>query len=152
MLTYRKGQVIGGRPGELKLKKIDPKQLPRIQLKLNVITGPIAQEIRRSYTAGECSAVQAMVQMIAVRVTTARQLMHRKPEGRSNRAHERGPDRSREQVRIFCRAMLWFCDVFVPGAACRAVSMSRAASCCCILSPQNSASSLHFSALSGHLI
>ena len=92
--------ILYGRPGELKLKKIDTKQLPRIQSKLNVITGPIAQEIRRSYTAGECSAEQAMVQMIAVRVTTARQLMHIKPEGRSNRAQERGPHRSREQVRI----------------------------------------------------
>jgi len=77
--------VVGGRPGELKLKKIDPKQLPHIKTKLNVITSPIAQEIRRSYTAGECSAEPAMVQMIAVRVTTVRQLMHRKPEGRSNR-------------------------------------------------------------------
>jgi len=35
--------------------------------------------------AGECSAEQAMVQMIIVRVTTARKLMHEKPEGRSNR-------------------------------------------------------------------
>jgi len=98
LLTYRKGQVVGGRPGELKLKKIDPKQLPRIQSKLNVITSPIAQENRRSYMAGECSAEQAMVQMVAVRVTTTRKLMHEKPEGRSNQ--ERGPHRSREQVRI----------------------------------------------------
>jgi len=30
LLTYRKGQVVGSRPGELKLKKIGPKQLPRI--------------------------------------------------------------------------------------------------------------------------
>ena len=60
LLTYRTGQVVGGRPGELKLKKIiDPKQLPRIQSKLNIITGPIAQEIRRSYTSGKCSAEQA---------------------------------------------------------------------------------------------
>jgi len=44
------------------------------------------------------SAEQAMVQMIAVRVTTTEKLMHEKPEGRSNR--ERGPHRSREQVRI----------------------------------------------------
>jgi len=58
LLTYRKDQVVGGRPGELKLKKIDPKQLPRIQSKLNVITSPIAEETRRSYTAGECSAEQ----------------------------------------------------------------------------------------------
>ena len=29
LLTY-KGRVLGGRPGELKLKKIGPKQLPRI--------------------------------------------------------------------------------------------------------------------------
>jgi len=49
--------------------------------------------------AGECSAEQAMVQMIAVRVTLARKLMHENPEGRSNR-QERGPHRSRAQVRI----------------------------------------------------
>ena len=66
------------------MKKIDPKQLPRIQSKLNVITSPIAQEIRRSYMAGECSAEQAMVQMIAVRVSRARKLMHENQEGRSN--------------------------------------------------------------------
>jgi len=70
------------------IKNIDPKQLPRIQAKLNVITSPIAQETRRSYTAGECSAEQAMVQMIAVRVTTVRKLMHEKPEGRSNLRNE----------------------------------------------------------------
>jgi len=34
VLTYRKGQVVGGRPGELKLRKIDPKQLPLDQLTL----------------------------------------------------------------------------------------------------------------------
>ena len=56
LLTYHKGQVVGGRPGELKLKKINPKQLPRIQSTLNVIKSPIAQETRRSYMAGECSA------------------------------------------------------------------------------------------------
>jgi len=84
LLMYRKGRVVGGRPGELKLKKTDPKQLPRIQSKLKVTTSSIAQEIRRSFTVGECSAEQAMMQMIAVRVTTARQLMHRKSEGRRN--------------------------------------------------------------------
>jgi len=84
LLAYQKGWVVGGRPGELKWKKIDPKQFPRIWPKLDVITSPIAQEIRRSYTADECSAEQAIVQMIAVGVTTARQLMHRNPEGRSN--------------------------------------------------------------------
>jgi len=67
LLTYRKGQVVGGRPGELKLMIIDPKQLPRrVQRKLDVIRSPIAQELRRSCMAAE----QAMVQMIAVRVTT----------------------------------------------------------------------------------
>jgi len=66
LVTYRKGQVVGGRPGELQLKKIDPKQLPCIRPKLNVMTSPTAQEIRRSYMAGECSTEQAMVQMIAV--------------------------------------------------------------------------------------
>jgi len=39
-----------------------------------------------------------MVQMIDVRVTTARQLMHKSPEGRSNQ--EQSHRRSREQVRI----------------------------------------------------
>jgi len=103
LLTYCKGQVVGGRPCELKLKKIDPKQLPRIQSKLDVIASLIAQETRRSYTAGECSAEQAMVQMIAVRVTTARNLMHEKPELSCFDLpvfQGRGPHRSREQVRI----------------------------------------------------
>ena len=85
--------------GELKLKEIDPKQLPRIQPKFNVTASTIAQEIRRSYTAGECSAEQAMVQMINVRVTTARQLMHRKRKVEAT-DQERGSHRSREQVRI----------------------------------------------------
>ena len=53
LLTYRKGQVVGGRPG-----------------------------------AGEGSAKQAMVQMINVRVTTARQRMHRKLQGRSNQGNK----------------------------------------------------------------
>jgi len=92
--------VVGGRTGELKFKKRDPKQLPHIQPKLNVITSPIAQEIRRGYTAGECNAEKEMVQMIAVQVTTAIQLMHRNPEGRRNQAQKRGPHKRREQVSI----------------------------------------------------
>jgi hypothetical protein len=100
LLTDRKGQEGGRHPGELQLKKIDTKQIPRIQSRLNIITRPIAQETLRSYTAGECSAEHAMVQMIDVRVTSARTLVHKNPEGRSNRAQERGPHRSREQVRI----------------------------------------------------
>jgi len=56
----------GGRPGELKLKQIyrNPGQLSRIQPKLDVTTSPTAQEINRSYTVGECSTEQAMMQMI----------------------------------------------------------------------------------------
>jgi len=100
LLTYRKGQEGGRHPGELHLKKIDTKQIPRIQSRLNAITRPIAQETLKSYEAGECSAEQAMVHTIDTRVTTARTLMHKNPEGRSNRAQERGPHRSREQVRI----------------------------------------------------
>jgi len=69
--------------------------MSHVQPKLNVITSLIAQEIRRSYTAGECSAEQAMVHMIAARVTTSRQLMHRKPEGRSNREETRPPQKPR---------------------------------------------------------
>jgi len=77
------------------LKKIDPKQLTRIQLKLNVITSKTAQETRTSYMAGECSAEQAMVQMIAVQVTTARKRMHEKPEGRSNQTKPGPPQKLR---------------------------------------------------------
>ena len=44
LLTYRKGQVVGGRPGELTY----PKQLPRIQSKLSVITSPTAQETHKA--------------------------------------------------------------------------------------------------------
>ena len=56
--------------------------------------------------AGQCSAEQAMAKTIAVRVTTARKLMHEKPEGRSNQQQrqERGPNRSQEQVRILKEA------------------------------------------------
>ena len=48
LLTYRKGQVVSGRPGELTLRTIDPKQLPRIQSKLSVITSPTAQETHKA--------------------------------------------------------------------------------------------------------
>jgi len=100
LLTYRKSKRPRARwaesetkePGELKSKKIDPKQIPRIQAKQHVITSPIVPEIRKSYTAGECSTKQVMVQMIVVRIATARQLMYKRPEGRSSR--ERGPHRS----------------------------------------------------------
>jgi len=96
LLTYRKGRVVGGRPGELKLEKIDKKQLPRIQSKLNLITSPIAQETRRSYTAGECSAEQAILQMIVLQVTTARQLMlgNRKVEATRNEAPTEAENKS----------------------------------------------------------
>jgi len=88
--------VVGGRPGELKLEKIDKKQLPRIQSKLNLITSPIAQETRRSYTAGECSAEQAILQMIVLQVTTARQLMlgNRKVEATRNEAPTEAENKS----------------------------------------------------------
>jgi len=58
----------------------------------------MAQETRRSYMAGECSAEQAMVQMIAVRVTTARKLMHENPGGRSNRSGTRPPQKPRTMI------------------------------------------------------
>jgi len=35
----------GGRTGAIKAKKIDPKQIPRIQSKLDAILRPIAQQI-----------------------------------------------------------------------------------------------------------
>ena len=60
-----------------------------------------------------------MVQMIAVRVTTARQLMYRKLEGRSNR-QEQGPHRCREQVRILeeeGKLKVAFISVAKPGQA-----------------------------------
>jgi len=45
--------------------------------------------------AGQCSPEQAIVQMISVRVTTARKLMHEKPEGRSNQSGTRPPQKPR---------------------------------------------------------
>jgi len=60
-----------------------------------------------------------MVQMIAVRVTTARQPMHRKLQGRSNR-QEQGLHRCREQVRILKeegKLKVAFISVAKPGQA-----------------------------------
>jgi len=44
----------GGRTGAIKAKKIHPKQIPRIQSKLDAITRPIAQQIITDIDEGKC--------------------------------------------------------------------------------------------------
>jgi len=44
----------GGRTGAIKAKKIDPKQIPRIQSKLDAIMRPIAQQIITDINEGKC--------------------------------------------------------------------------------------------------
>ena len=90
----------GGRTGAIKAKKIDPKQIPRIQSKLDAIMRPIAQQIIADINKGKCIKEVGLWGVVESRVATAGVLMHKNPLGRDNRARERGPHRSQEQVEI----------------------------------------------------
>ena len=90
----------GGRTGAIKAKKIDPKQIPRIQSKLDAIMRPIAQQIITDINEGKCIKEVGLRGVVESRVATAGMLMHKNPLGRDNRARERGPHRSQEQVEI----------------------------------------------------
>jgi len=90
----------GGRRGEIKAKKIDPKQIPRIQSKLDTIMRPIAQQIITDINEGKCIKEVSLWGVVESRVATAGMLMHKNPLGGDNRARERGPHRSQEQVEI----------------------------------------------------
>jgi len=90
----------GGRTGAIKAKKIDPKQIPRIQSKIDAIMRPIAQQIITDINEGKCIKGMGLQCVVESRVATARMLMHTNPLGRDNRARERCPNRSQEQVEI----------------------------------------------------
>jgi len=90
----------GGRTGAIKAKKIDPKQIPRIQSKLDAIMRPIAQQIIADITEGKCFKEVGLRGVVESRVATAGMLMHKNALGRDNQARERGPHRSQEQVEI----------------------------------------------------
>jgi len=90
----------GGRTGAIKAKKSDPKQIPRIQSKLNAIMRPIAQQIIIDVNEGKCMKETDLWGVDESRVATAGMLMHKNQLGRDNRAQERGPHRSQEQVEI----------------------------------------------------
>ena len=100
LLTYRDPVDQAQDTGKPKLKKIDPKQLPRILPKLNAIMRPIAKDIHEKVKEGGCSKEQGVTQLVQERMMAATALMHKNPEGRGNRARERGPHRSKDQVKI----------------------------------------------------
>jgi len=90
----------GGRKGAIKAKKFDPKQIPRIQSKLDAIIRPIAQQIMTDINEGKCIKEMGLRCVVESRVATAGMLMHMNPLGRDNRAQERSPHRSQEQKDI----------------------------------------------------
>jgi len=80
--------------------QIDPKQIPRIQSKLDAIMRPIAQQIITDINEGKCIKKVGLRGVVESRVATAGMLMHKNPLGKDNRAREHGPHRSQEQVEI----------------------------------------------------
>jgi hypothetical protein len=61
---------------------------------------PIAQQIIADINKGKCIKEVGLRGVVESRVATAGVLMHKNPLGRDNRARERGPHRSQEQVEI----------------------------------------------------
>jgi len=88
----------GDRTGTVKAKKFDPKQIPRIQSKLDAIMRPIAQQIITDINVGKSIKEMGLQCVVESRVATAGMFMHMNPLCRDNRARERGPHRSQEQV------------------------------------------------------
>ena len=89
-----------GRTGAIKAGKIDPKQILRIQSKLDAIMRPIAQQVIADINDGKCIKEMGLWCVVESRVATAGMLMHKNQLGRDNRARERGPHRSQEKVKI----------------------------------------------------
>ena len=81
-------------------EKIDPKQIPRIQSKLNAIMRPIAQQIIPDINGGKCIKEVGLRGVLESRVATAGMLMHKNPLGRDDQAREYGPHRSQEQKEL----------------------------------------------------
>ena len=88
----------GGRTGAIKAKKNDPKQIPRIQSKLDAIMRPIAQQIIADIKKETCVKEMSLRCVFESRVATAGMLKN--PLCRDNLVRERGPHRSQEQVEI----------------------------------------------------
>ena len=84
----------------IKAKRIDPKQIPCIQSKLDAIMRPIAQPIMPYINDGKCIKEMGLRCVVQSRVATAGMLMHKNPLARDNWARERSPHRSQEQVKI----------------------------------------------------
>jgi len=73
----------GGRTGAIKAKQIDPKQILRIQSKLDAIMRPIAQQIITDINEGKCIKEVGLRCVVVSRVATAGMLMHKNPLGSS---------------------------------------------------------------------
>jgi len=84
----------------IKAGKIDPNQIPRTQSKLDAIMRTIAQQIITDINNGKCIKEIGLQCVIESRVATAGILMRKNPLGRDNRARERGPHISQEQVKL----------------------------------------------------
>jgi len=79
----------GGQTGAIKAGKIVPKQIMRIQSKLDAIMRSIAQQIITDINEGKCIKKMGLRCVVESRVATAGMLMHKNPLGRDNRARER---------------------------------------------------------------
>jgi len=92
----------GGRTGAIKAKKFGPKQIPRIQSKLDAIMRPIAQQIIADINEGKCIKEIGLRCAVQSRVATVGMLMHKNPleRDRDKRARQHGSHISREQVEI----------------------------------------------------
>jgi len=84
----------------MKAGKIDPKQIPYIQFKLDAIMHSIAQQIITDINDGKCIKEIGLRCVVESRVATAGMLMHKNLLGRGNWARERSPHRSQKQVKI----------------------------------------------------
>ena len=74
----------GGRTGAIKAKKIHPKQIPRIQSKLDAIMRPIAQQIITDINEEKCMKKMGLRCVFESRVATVGMLMHKNPLCRDN--------------------------------------------------------------------
>ena len=61
---------------------------------------PIAQQIITDINKGKCIKEAGLRGVVESRVATVGMLMNKNPLGKDNRARERGPHRSQEQVEI----------------------------------------------------
>jgi len=89
-----------GRTGAIKAKKIDTKQIPRIQSKLDTMMRQIAQQIITDINEEKYIKEMGLRCVVESRFATAGMLVHKNLLGRDNRAREHGPHQSQEQVEI----------------------------------------------------